>query len=209
MELRQSKNCQKQKFTDVEKIEILSEIKVENSCGLDTEEAQTKPLNIDIALSGVTAMNEQQSQAVTRTMEEDIQSSETHSIIHKGLEGYKLSLHDGKTATDARSIMKDKKIDCKICSKTLASYGYLKQHIEAVHKKMKPHQCTICAKRFSQNTHLKVHVNSVHNTVTPLECKICPKKFATNSGLRKHINRIHNKLKEACVKKLMDSSQYF
>jgi uncharacterized Zn-finger protein len=162
---------------------------------MNTEEAQIKPLYFDTASSGLTAMNEQQSQAVTRTMEEDIQSSETHSIIDKGLEGYKISLYDGKTATDARSIMKDKKIDCKICSKTLASYGYLKQHVDAVHKKMKPHQCQICAKRFSQNTHLKVHVNSVHKTVTPLECKLCPKKFSTNSGLRKHTNRIHNKLK--------------
>jgi len=195
MELRQSKNCISQKFTDGEKIDTILEIKVENECGMNTEEAQTKSLYIDTASSGLTAMSEQQSQTVTRTMQEDIQSSETHSIIDKGLEGNNLSLYDGKTATDARSTMKDKKIDCKICSKTLASYGYLKQHVEAVHKKMKPHQCQICAKSFSQNSHLKVHVKSVHNTVMPLECKICAKKFATNSGLRKHINRIHNKLK--------------
>jgi uncharacterized Zn-finger protein len=107
----------------------------------NTEETQTKPLKID-------SVHKQQSQTVTRTKEEDIQSSETHNIKDKGVEGYKLSLDDGKTTTDARSIMKDKKIECNICSKTLASNRTLRNHVNAVHKKMKPHKCQICAVTF-------------------------------------------------------------
>jgi chromosome segregation ATPase len=164
MELRQSLN---KKFTEVEKMDTVSEIKEQTQWGLNIKEAQTKPLQIYTDLIGLTAIHEQQLQTVTRTEEEDIQSSETHRKRDKGVEGYKLSLADEKTTTDTRSIKKDKTIDCKICSKILASNKSLKQHVNSIHKKMKPHKCVICARTFSQMAHLKYHVNNVHNNLKP------------------------------------------
>jgi hypothetical protein len=72
-DLRHNTNCLKKKITDVEKIDTISEIKDEHECGKNTEETQTKPLIID-------SVQKQQSQIVTRTKEEDIQSSVTHNI---------------------------------------------------------------------------------------------------------------------------------
>ena len=164
MELRQSL---KKKFTEVEKMDTVSEIKEQTQWGLNIEEAQTKPLQIYTDLIGLTAIHEQQLQIVTKTEVEDIQSSETQRKRDKGVEGYKLSLADEKTTTDTRSIKKDKTIDCKICSKTLASNKSLKQHVNSIHKKMKPHKCQICARTFGQMAHLKYHVINVHNNLKP------------------------------------------
>ncbi len=184
MDLRQNTNFLKNKFTDVEKIDTISEIKDEHECGKNTEETQTKPLKID-------SVHKQQPQIVTRTKEEDVQSSETHNIK----EGYNISLDDEKTTTDDRSIMKDKKIECNICSKTLASNRTLRNHVNAVHKKMKPHKCQICAVTFSRIGSLKSHVDAIHNNLRPFECKICSKALTTSRSLKQHVDAVHKKMK--------------
>ncbi len=197
MDLRQSKNCLNQKFTDVEKIDTISEIKDELECRINTEETQTqtRPLNID-------SVDKQQSQTLTITKEEDIQTSETHNIKDKGV---RESLDDEKTTADDRAALKDKKIDCKICSKTLASNRTLRNHVNAVHKKMKPHKCHICAVTFSRVSSLKSHVDSVHNNLRPFECKICFKTLTTNRSLKQHVDAVHNKMKshkcQICAKR--------
>ncbi len=184
IDLRQNTNCLNKKFTYVDKINTISEIKDEHECGKNTEETQTKPLIID-------SVQKQQSQTVTRTKEEDVQSSETHNIK----EGYNISLDDEKTTTDDRAIMKDKKIDCNICSKTFASNRTLRNHVNAVHKKMKPHKCQICAVTFSRISSLKSHVDAIHNNLRPFECKICSKALTTNRSLKQHVEAVHEKMK--------------
>jgi hypothetical protein len=199
MELRRSKNCLSQKFTEVENIDTILEIKDENQCGMNTEEAQMKQYPVDIA--GLTAVNAQPSQTVTRTKEEDIQPREIHigNILENNNEnkedaGYELCLFK-KIATDDRAIRKDKNIECKICSKTLASNRSLRNHVNAVHKKMKPHKCQICAGTFSQMSSLKSHVDSDHNNLRPFECPICSKTITTSRGLRWHVDAVHKKMK--------------
>jgi hypothetical protein len=155
MELRRSKNCLNQKFTEVENIDTILEIKDENQCGINTEEAQIKQYPVDIA--GLTAVNKQPSQTVTRTKEKDI--------------------------------------ECKICYKTITTNRGLRWHVDAVHKKLKPHQCQICAATFSRMSSLKCHIHVVHNQLRPFECKICFKRLATNSDLNRHYGKVHKNLK--------------
>jgi uncharacterized Zn-finger protein len=200
MKLKQSKNCLNQKFTEVENIDTILEIKDENQSGMNTEEAQIKQYPVDIA--GLTAVNKQPSQTVTRIKEEDIQPSEIHigNILennneNKKVAGYELRLFK-KIVTDDRAIRKENKnIECKICSKTITTNRGLRWHVDAVHKKMKPHQCQICAGTFSRMSSLKCHVDVVHNQLRPFECKICCKRLATNSDLNRHYGKLHKNLK--------------
>ena len=50
---------------------------------------------------------------------------------------------------------------CKVCDKRLKTH-HLKQHIELVHEKKKPHICHVCAEAFATKNSLMNHIFDSH-----------------------------------------------
>ncbi|CAH2240295.1 jg14281 [Pararge aegeria aegeria] len=99
-----------------------------------------------------------------------------------------------------------KRIQCKVCDKTFASYGAryrhnkikhlgIKQHCDEcgkvcyfrrqVHDKEKTHLCQICSKRFFKKYNLQVHLRS-HSNEKPFECPDCGKHFSSTTIMKNH-----------------------
>ena len=55
------------------------------------------------------------------------------------------------------------KEECEHCHKLYAAGPTLKQHIEAVHLKLKPHECTVCHRTFGARVAMVSHMKKVHN----------------------------------------------
>ena len=84
---------------------------------------------------------------------------------------------------------------CDICEKGFANIGNLKQHITAIHFKMKPFQCEICDTAFVHKSDLGLHVIQIHENVR-VRCNICAKHFSCKKNLARHFKSFHLKTKE-------------
>ena len=71
---------------------------------------------------------------------------------------------------------------CEQCGKSLKSSTTLKNHIQAVHEKLRQFVCTICDKSFFDRGKLKFHQHK-HSEVRNFHCDECGRSFKTRSDL--------------------------
>lgn len=91
----------------------------------------------------------------------------------------------------------DNNIPCpyEACTTTFETKSALKQHVDAVHLKLKPYKCNQCECAFSQKSNLTSHINDVHLGLKPYKCNQCEYVFSHKRDLTRHINNIHLGLK--------------
>jgi KRAB domain-containing zinc finger protein len=82
--------------------------------------------------------------------------------------------------------------------------GYLKAHINAVHKKLNIFRCEYCNSSFSQKLHLDDHKKRSHFNKKPSQnflCSECEASFENKEHLGDHMNYNHLKIKTYKCKK--------
>uniref|UniRef100_A0AAG5DYP6 Protein krueppel n=1 Tax=Anopheles atroparvus TaxID=41427 RepID=A0AAG5DYP6_ANOAO len=104
-----------------------------------------------------------------------------------------------------------KAFQCEHCPQKFATPRYLRQHIELVHRGLRPHECTKCGKRFGYRHKLVEHLN-MHDGVRNLKCKYCEKRFTHSSVLsaheRKHTDERRNYVCDLCGGEFLTSSSF-
>ena len=83
---------------------------------------------------------------------------------------------------------------CKFCGMACMRSSRLKEHIDAMHKRLQKYKCPICEKRFRHN--LWSHMET-HKEVADLICDICSKAFKHKKTLSRHM-RIHSDARYKC-----------
>ncbi|XP_023943711.2 zinc finger protein 883 [Bicyclus anynana] len=113
-----------------------------------------------------------------------------------------------------------KRIQCKVCDKTFASYGARYRHNKIKHLGIKqhcdecgkdvvslrnhhllmhsagklPHECVPCGRRFISRAKRDLHM-ARHTKDRPYVCDMCDKDFRHNIGLLQHKRQVHDKEK--------------
>ncbi|XP_044582157.1 zinc finger protein 91-like isoform X1 [Cotesia glomerata] len=77
---------------------------------------------------------------------------------------------------------------CEMCGKTYADSKCLKNHIQAVHSKLRPYVCTVCGHSSARKAMLQMHLRQ-HTGDKPFNCDKCPFKTGDHNSLRRHIMR--------------------
>ncbi|XP_011140382.1 zinc finger protein 266 isoform X2 [Harpegnathos saltator] len=75
---------------------------------------------------------------------------------------------------------------CDICGKTYANSKCLKNHIQAVHSKLRPYVCSVCGHASARKAMLQMHFRQ-HTGDKPFSCEICEYKTGDHNTLRRHI----------------------
>lgn len=77
---------------------------------------------------------------------------------------------------------------CEICGKTYADSKCLKNHIQAVHSKLRPYVCNVCGHSSARKAMLQMHLRQ-HTGDKPFNCELCEYKTGDHNSLRRHIMR--------------------
>ncbi|XP_063977954.1 zinc finger protein 836-like [Diachasmimorpha longicaudata] len=77
---------------------------------------------------------------------------------------------------------------CEMCGKTYADAKCLKNHMQAVHSKLRPYVCNICGHSSSRKAMLQMHLRQ-HTGDKPFNCDLCEFKTGDHNSLRRHIMR--------------------
>lgn len=79
------------------------------------------------------------------------------------------------------------------CRKKFNSKIYLKTHIDAVHRHLKPYKCDFCDQIFGHASSRRRHVNAIHMNIKPYKCplKYCGSKFSQIGNFKNHLQKIH------------------
>ncbi|XP_008543116.1 zinc finger protein 28 homolog [Microplitis demolitor] len=77
---------------------------------------------------------------------------------------------------------------CEMCGKTYADSKCLKNHMQAVHSKLRPYVCTVCGHSSARKAMLQMHLRQ-HTGDKPFNCDKCPFKTGDHNSLRRHIMR--------------------
>ena len=96
---------------------------------------------------------------------------------------------------------------CKLCPKKFASARNLREHVRAVHEKLRFH-CDLCLSSFSSKYGLKLHMKSKHTTIRK-DCKLCQKSFNNRVRLSRHLVTKHNKSCDVCETKFDSKSALY
>ncbi|KYN31515.1 Zinc finger protein 16 [Trachymyrmex septentrionalis] len=75
---------------------------------------------------------------------------------------------------------------CDMCGKTYANSKCLKNHIQAVHSKLRPYVCNVCGHASARKAMLQMHLRQ-HTGDKPFSCEICDYKTGDHNTLRRHI----------------------
>ena len=104
---------------------------------------------------------------------------------------------------------KKRGFQCETCGLRLKARRDIKNHVTAVHLKLKLFACPHkgCESSFGQESNLKRHVRSVHEEKKPFICKKCGLRSAAKRDIEKHVRAVHLKLRSfACPHKGCKSS---
>lgn len=77
---------------------------------------------------------------------------------------------------------------CEMCGKTYADSKCLKNHMQAVHSKLRPYVCNVCGHSSARKAMLQMHLRQ-HTGDKPFNCDICDFKTGDHNSLRRHIMR--------------------
>ncbi|XP_058124171.1 zinc finger protein 260-like isoform X2 [Anopheles coustani] len=103
-----------------------------------------------------------------------------------------------------------KAFECQHCPRKFSNTTNLRQHIDLVHRGLRPHECGKCGKRFGYRHKLKEHMN-MHDGVRNLQCRYCEKSFTHSSHLTVH-ERVHTGAKlymcDLCGRRFRTSSAF-
>ena len=84
-----------------------------------------------------------------------------------------------------------KPFKCNICHFEFAHKGDLKKHTDFVHEGIKLFKCHLCDYKAARKNTLKTHIESVHEGIKPFKCKECDYEAAYKSSLKKHMESVH------------------
>ena len=100
-------------------------------------------------------------------------------------------------------VHQEKRYTCHICLKSLTNAWRLKQHIDGIHKGLKPYsgksskKCPFCDNWDIKTEMLKDHVSRVHpNEPLPFMCDKCDHKTFNKYNMESHIKIMHTQKKE-------------
>lgn len=77
---------------------------------------------------------------------------------------------------------------CDLCGKTYADSKCLKNHIQAVHSKLRPYVCNVCGHSSARKAMLQLHLRQ-HTGDKPFNCQLCDYKTGDHNSLRRHMMR--------------------
>ena len=89
---------------------------------------------------------------------------------------------------------KEKKIECKECSKMFAYQYELREHmfIHQGGQTTSKFKCQFCDKCFQRSTTLKNHERTTHLGIKRFKCEICGKMFGTKFNMKVHVEKLHS-----------------
>lgn len=88
---------------------------------------------------------------------------------------------------------KEKKIECKECSKMFAYQYELREHmfIHSGGQEASKFKCKFCDKSFQRSTTLKNHERTTHLGIKRFKCEVCGKMFGTKFNMKVHVEKLH------------------
>lgn len=91
--------------------------------------------------------------------------------------------------------VKKVRYECAQCKALFRRKSYLRKHVSAVHKKLKPYRCNLCERPFGYRGALAKHFRTIHLGEKPFICtgKNCNMRFSERGNLKKHFRNKHSK----------------
>ena len=71
----------------------------------------------------------------------------------------------------------------------------LRDHINHVHKGLKPHKCPHCQYSAAQPQTLRDHIMVIHDGIRPYKCTECVKSYGRPGQLKSHVDSVHRKIR--------------
>ena len=92
---------------------------------------------------------------------------------------------------------KKKRFPCDMCDFRTSQKQSLRQHIIAVHEKLRPYNCPWpgCDYNCSRKQNLDKHVMGVHEKLRPYHCPVCDAAFSQKVTLNNHVRGVHERMK--------------
>lgn len=75
---------------------------------------------------------------------------------------------------------------CHLCSAIIKRRHDLKQHINAVHRRLRPHVCSECGFKFGYSSSLSKQIRAVHRKEKKFRCEHCSQMFSQRGNLNRH-----------------------
>ena len=97
------------------------------------------------------------------------------------------SLHEAEQQKNSQE--KEPLFPCTLCKYKATQQGHLKNHVRAVHERIKD-VCEQCNKEFADRSNLKKHIRIVHEKVR-YKCDQCDKDFKHQPALSAHMRSLH------------------
>lgn len=88
-------------------------------------------------------------------------------------------------------------LHCDACTYVTRKYSEYENHVNKVHRKIKPYICDICGKQFCGKSRLAEHMTT-HSESKVCFCPMCNKKFANKVCLKMHLRRHTNENPYEC-----------
>ena len=108
----------------------------------------------------------------------------------------------GHLKNHVRAVHERIKDVCEQCNKEFADRSNLKKHIRIVHEKVR-YKCDQCDKDFKHQPALSTHMRSLHEGIIKekkFECEQCGEKYMSAASLKQHTESKHLGIKYTCEK---------